>query len=121
MGILLVENHCDTAHYLGVHLEGRGHTVVIAETVGAARAAFSAHPFDLLISDISLPDGTGWDLMAERSSDSLYAVAMSGFGHESDRQRSLDAGFRHHLTKPFLPSEFDAIIREAEDSHSPLA
>ncbi len=118
MRILLVENHGDTSHYLGAYLEACGHNVDIAETLAAARAAFVAHTFDLLISDLALPDGTGWELMAERPADSIYAVAMSGFGQGADVQKSKESGFRHHLTKPFLPSEFDSIITEAEASRS---
>ncbi len=118
MRILLVENHGDTSHYLGAYLEASGHEVEIAENLRDARNALESRPFNLLISDIALPDGTGWDLMAERSPDSIYAVAMSGFGHEGDHKRSQEAGFRDHLTKPFLPSEFDSIIRAAEDSGS---
>ncbi len=118
MRILLVENHSDTSHYLGVYLESRGHSVEIAETIGAARAALGAQTFDLLISDIALPDGTGWELMAERSRESIYAIAMSGLGNGSDRKRSINAGFRHHLIKPFLPSELDSILQAADDSQS---
>ncbi len=118
MRILLVENHGDTSHYLGAYLESCGHQVLIAETLRAAREAFDSDTFDLLVSDISLPDGTGWELMADRSPDSIYAVAMSGLGNKADRQRSKDVGFRHHLTKPFVPSEFDAIIQKAENDRS---
>ncbi len=69
---------------------------------------------DVLISDIGLPDGNGWELMA-RLGDAAprYAIAMSGFGMASDRQRSLAAGFRHHLLKPVEPNQLERLLDEA--------
>lgn len=121
MKILLVENHGDTSHYLGAYLESCGHEVVIAENLQAARASLDSATFHLLVCDISLPDGNGWDLMTERPEDSIYAVAMSGFGTESSLQRSKQVGFRHHLVKPFVPEEFDLILQSAEDNRSAIA
>jgi CheY-like chemotaxis protein len=63
----------------------------------------------LLLSDIGLPDGTGYDLMKEVPA-SLPALALTGYGMESDVQQSLAAGFREHLTKPVDVPRLQAAI-----------
>jgi CheY-like chemotaxis protein len=70
---------------------------------------------DVLICDIGLPDGSGWELMEKVSTydQAPFGIAMSGYGAVSDREKSLAAGFRHHLVKPFLPEDLDAILLEA--------
>ncbi|HVX86063.1 MAG TPA: response regulator [Phycisphaerae bacterium] len=99
--ILLVEDHPDTARVMGRLIATLGHQV---ETVGSVTDALErlAHaPFDLLASDVGLPDGTGLDLIREiRKRSNIPAIALSGFGMEEDVRQCLDAGFNGHLTKP---------------------
>ncbi|HEY4957350.1 MAG TPA: response regulator [Caldimonas sp.] len=112
--IFIVENHDDTRYLLGLLLEQLGHTVLSAATLSEALAEIPGAYCDLLISDIGLPDGNGWDLMARLGADRPpFAIAMSGFGMASDRQRSLAAGFRHHLLKPVEPNQLERLIEEA--------
>ena len=67
--------------------------------------------FDLLISDIALPDGTGMDLMTQlRVISNLPGIAISGFGNNGDIERSLQAGFSEHLTKPIKLDNLEAAI-----------
>jgi DNA-binding response OmpR family regulator len=88
--------------------------VTAAPSLEVARAAASSQTFDLLISDIELPDGTGLELMREiRPTQTLAGIAMSGFGSEDDIQLSLNAGFREHLTKPVDIARLDAAIGRA--------
>ena len=118
MRILLVEDNPDTLRYLATVLRGRGHDVVTADAVAAAREALrrADRPFDLLLSDIELPDGTGLELMRELAGrGGLQGIAMSGFGTEEDVQLSRAAGFREHLTKPIEPHRLDAALRRAGD------
>ena len=69
---------------------------------------------DVLISDIGLPDGNGWELMTQLGDERpRYAIAMSGFGMSSDRQRSLGVGYRHHLLKPVEPNQLERLLDEA--------
>ena len=112
--VFVVENHPDTLRALGDYLEGLGHRVISACSQTEALERLPATPCDLLISDIGLPDGNGWELL-ERADlpDSVYCVAMSGFGANADRARSRASGFRRHLLKPFDPEELDAILDEA--------
>ena len=112
--IFLVENHPDTLRFLTFYLEQSGHAVHSATSVADARARIPGTDFDVLLSDIALTDGNGWDLMREVGSlRPVFGIAMSGFGMQGDRQKSLDAGFRHHLVKPFIPEELDAILASA--------
>ncbi|HEY5743464.1 MAG TPA: response regulator [Terrimicrobiaceae bacterium] len=110
--ILLVENHEDTLKYLAKYLEMQGHKVCVARDMASASAAISASRFDVLISDIGLPDGDGWQLIRQLD-PKPFGIAMSGYGTSADRERSLAAGYRHHLIKPFLPEDLDELLVEA--------
>ena len=112
--ILVVENHPDTLKYIGMYLEALGHEVESARTMRAALEMLPKADRDVLISDIGLPDGDGWELLRRaRLSRPIYAVAMSGFGMGADRKRSEAAGYRHHLLKPFNPGELNVLLAEA--------
>jgi CheY-like chemotaxis protein len=112
--IFIVENHDDTRYLLGLLLEQLGHAVLSAPTLSEALGQIPGADCDVLISDIGLPDGNGWDLMTRLGDDRPpYAIAMSGFGMASDRQRSLAAGYRHHLLKPVEPNHLERLIDEA--------
>ena len=112
--IFVVENHPDTLKYLGMYLESMGHAVVSAQTMQGALAALPAANCNVLLSDIGLPDGDGWELLRQvRRTRPIYAIAMSGMGMGPDCARSLEAGYRHHLLKPYSPKELDAMLEEA--------
>ncbi len=116
MRIFLVENHPVTLASLRRHLERRGHEVETAQTIAAGLLNLPTKPRDLLLCDIGLPDGDGWMLL-EQLGDARppIAVAMSGYGSPADLARSHEAGFQHHLTKPFLPEELDRLLARLED------
>jgi CheY-like chemotaxis protein len=116
--ILVVEDNRDTLRFLATVLRSRGHDVVTADGVAAARAAVESATarFDLLLSDIGLPDGDGLSLMRELSADSdLHGIALSGFGTEDDLRQSRQAGFSEHLTKPVDVNRLEAAIRRATE------
>ena len=101
--LLLVEDHADTAAAMADLLRALGHEVTVAGSVGSALRAAEARAgrIDLVVSDLGLPDGSGLDLMRELSRRyGLKGVALSGYGMEDDVQRSREAGFSKHLTKP---------------------
>lgn len=111
--ILLVEDHADTRHYLQLYLQMKGYVVDLAATVEEAREAFERERPDVLLSDIGLPDGSGWDLLRElQARRPIYAIAMSGFGGGADRITSEAAGFHHHIRKPFDPLELDRALEQ---------
>jgi PAS domain S-box-containing protein len=99
--ILLVEDHEATIQVLRQLLTRAGHHVTTAMTVGAALEAARNTAVDLVISDLGLPDGTGFELMHTlRENYQLRGIALSGYGMDEDLRRSSDAGFAAHLTKP---------------------
>jgi PAS domain S-box-containing protein len=100
--ILLVEDHADTRVVLGRLLEQQGHIVFTAQDTASALRLAETCEAELLISDIGLPDGTGYELMERLrlARPSLAGIALSGFGMPSDREQSREAGFAEHLVKP---------------------
>jgi two-component system CheB/CheR fusion protein len=114
--IFVVENHADTLKCLETYLKSLGHTVLSARTMEQALQALPQAHCDVLLSDIGLPDGDGWQLLERmREATPAYAVAMSGFGMTADHERSAAAGFRHHLLKPFLPEDLDVLLADAAE------
>jgi two-component system CheB/CheR fusion protein len=100
--ILLVDDHGDTIEMLRTILEMEGHEVRTAADVATALELAAQAEFDLLMSDLGLPDGSGHDLMRRLRERGLTfpGIALSGYGQEEDIQRSHEAGFAAHLTKP---------------------
>ena len=112
--ILLVDDHHDTCAALEKLLVRRGHLVAVTHDVRSAMEAGVRNKFDLLISDIALPDGTGIDLMKQLSAIcKIPGIAISGFGNNGDIEKSLQAGFSEHLIKPIKLDNLDAAIERA--------
>ena len=109
--ILLVDDHVDTCTALERLLVRRGHLVAAAHNVRSAMEAAARSPFDLLISDIALPDGTGIELMSYlRAISHIPGIAISGFGMNGDIEKSFEAGFAEHLVKPVKMESLEAAI-----------
>lgn len=107
----MVENHPDTREFLTAMLEALGHTVIVAESMRKALREAPRSHCDVLISDIGLPDGDGWELLGCLNLPRpMYAIAMSGYGTTSDRSRSKAAGYRHHLVKPMELEQLEGIL-----------
>ncbi len=100
--VLLVEDHGVTAQMIRMVLAEKGHNVETAGDVSTALTLANGRTFDLLLSDLGLPDGSGHDLMRELRArgHSIPGIALSGYGQESDIRRSYEAGFIAHLIKP---------------------
>jgi two-component system, chemotaxis family, CheB/CheR fusion protein len=113
LSILLVEDHADSALLMRELLELSGHEVVQAASLAEARAAAEGRVFDLLLSDLGLPDGSGLELVRalRESGSARHAIALSGYGMEDDVRRSREAGFEEHLVKPVNPRDLDETIR----------
>ncbi len=110
--LLVVDDHHDTCLGMKMLLERRGYRITLAHTADQAVERAQEEKFDLLISDIGLPDRSGYELMKElRETRSLRGIALSGFGMESDVNRARAAGFSEHLTKPINFERLDAAIR----------
>ncbi len=99
--VLVVDDHYDTCLGMKRMLERRGYHITIAHSAEQAVEKVRTEDFDLLISDIGLPDRSGYDLMRElRLNKRLPGIALSGFGTEQDVNQAKEAGFSEHLTKP---------------------
>jgi signal transduction histidine kinase len=111
--ILLVDDHPDTRRAMRRLLTKMGHQVQTADSVQTAVEAVRQHSFDLLISDIGLPDGTGVELIGlVRQIQPIPGIALSGYGMDEDIRRSKEAGFVDHLTKPINFSRLERLIAE---------
>lgn len=98
--VLLVEDHADTGAALKVFLELKGYEVTLAEDAASALRAATA-PFDVVVCDIGLPDGSGLDVVRKIAAEKpIKAIALSGYGTPHDVELSSQAGFAIHLVKP---------------------
>ncbi len=99
--VLLVDDHYDTCLGMKRMLERRGYQITVAHSAEQAVEKVRTQDFDLLISDIGLPDRSGYELMREvRLNKPLPGIALTGFGSEQDVNQAREAGFAEHLTKP---------------------
>ncbi|HEY1686007.1 MAG TPA: ATP-binding protein [Tepidisphaeraceae bacterium] len=113
--ILLVEDHPDTRASMAKLLR-REHLVQIADSAAQALSIASQQSFDLVISDLGLPDRSGLELMRElRELYNLKGICISGFGMEDDISNSKEAGFVQHLTKPISLDRLQSAIREVAE------
>jgi signal transduction histidine kinase/ActR/RegA family two-component response regulator len=113
MRILLVEDHEDTNRSLTNLLRRRGYHVQSALNLESALNLSANEEFDVLISDLALPDGTGIDLMQKLVSNRpIVGIALTGFGMEEDIRKSKAAGFQHHLVKPIDLNKLDSLIQQ---------
>lgn len=111
--LLLVEDHPSTLKVMSKLLQGEGHRVIPVGTIIEALAAAAENKFDLVISDLGLPDGSGNELMEKlRDAYGLRGIALSGYGTEEDLVRSTKAGFVSHLVKPIAIAELRRVIAE---------
>jgi CheY-like chemotaxis protein len=109
--ILLVEDHPDTCRVMSKLLRSFGYSVDCADSVKSALELGDSKTFDLLISDIGLPDGSGLEIMQLFKNKSIKGIALSGFGLDEDLHRSQEAGFAEHLIKPVNFHKLDAVIQ----------
>ena len=121
--ILLVEDHGVTAQMIGMVLASAGHEVETAGSAAAGLELASHHTFDLMISDLGLPDASGYDLIRQirAQGQTFPALAMSGYGQDEDIQRSHEAGFVVHLTKPASAEALVEAIASAAGGEAPTA
>jgi PAS domain S-box-containing protein len=109
--ILFVDDNADTAFVLSKFLTASGHVVKTAGSAAAALELASKEPFDIIVSDIGLPDVNGYELMKRiRAFYPIQGIAMSGYGMEDDLRKSREAGFSDHIVKPASLSQLERSI-----------
>jgi CheY-like chemotaxis protein len=111
--ILLVEDHEDTLRVMARLLRSSGYHVITAGSIQAALQIANGELFDVLISDLGLPDGSGLDLIRQLLvKRPVKGIALSGYGMEEDMAQSKAAGFVAHLTKPVDLPRLEEVIRQ---------
>ena len=111
--ILLVEDHRDTRHALSRLLTHFGHQTSVAESTRRALEMMASQRFDLVLCDIGLPDGSGYDIISKaKAKGPIKAVAITGFGTDEDIRRSKEAGFDFHLIKPVDSQELRTVLEQ---------
>lgn len=101
LDILVLEDDDSTRRVLDAMLGGLGHRVIGSKSVKEAKALLGVFVFDLLLCDLSLPDGSGLDVARHIPPDhKVYKIIVSGYGDPEDIARSKAAGFDAHLVKP---------------------
>ncbi len=113
--ILLLEDHGDTAYVMMRLLKRQGHQVRWCASIRQAVESVEEAevPFDLVISDLGLPDGSGLELLHRlRQNPPPKGISLSGYGMEEDIRKSRDAGFERHLTKPVNFQNLKSVIAE---------
>src|SRR5919106_2996798 len=118
MRILLVEDHQDTRQVLTRLLTHWGFDVVPTESLETSLNHLDRESFDVILSDIALPDGTGYALVSEarRRGKDVLAIALSGYNYPSEVQIAKLTGFDHHLSKPCDCRQLRSLLDETIDS-----
>jgi CheY-like chemotaxis protein len=112
-----VEDHPPTRDVLTSLLQVARHQIKTAGDVATARRLAETHVFDLVLSDLGLPDGSGLDLMIElRDRYGLEGIAVTGYGMDDDLRRTREAGFREHLVKPVSLDQLSSAIARASEA-----
>jgi signal transduction histidine kinase/FixJ family two-component response regulator len=114
--VLVVDDEADASELLQIILQGCGAQVMTKSSAAAALEALASEAFDVLISDIGMPDEDGYSLIAKVRALSkdrggeIPAAALTAYANEEDRIRVLRSGFQIHMPKPISPSELVAIV-----------
>jgi CheY-like chemotaxis protein len=117
--ILIVDDNRDGAETMGMLLELSGHEIHLAHTGAEALEVGGRTRPEIGLLDIGLPDMSGYEL-AERIRREAWGagmilIAITGWGHTSDKRRAFTAGFNHHLTKPIDPTHLEALFAPAKE------
>jgi PAS domain S-box-containing protein len=111
--ILVVEDHGDTRRTLSRLLSHFGHDIAVADCTRSALEMLLEKKFDVVLSDIGLPDGSGYDVISQAKRDQpVKGVALTGFGSDEDIRRGKEAGFDFHLTKPVDFHELRSVLAQ---------
>jgi DNA-binding response OmpR family regulator len=116
MRILIVEDHDDTRDALERFLSRCGYGVAVAADLRTALNLLQAQPFDAIVTDIALPDGTGYALISEvrRRGMSIMAVALTAYSYPRGSDEPRVTGFDYYLRKPLDTVKLRALLRQAE-------
>ena len=115
--ILVVDDEMDARELVALVLRANGANVSTAANAEAAVQLVTDNDYDVLISDIGMPDVNGYELIRRVRSlagpkGCLPALALTAYAREQDRNRALEAGFQAHVAKPVEPTHLLRVTRE---------
>ena len=114
--VLIVDDVADVTEMIGLFLKHAGYEVALADSAPAALRLANERAFDLIISDIGMPEMNGYELAETLRRRAEYQgipiIAVTGYSEYDDRGRALQAGFNAHLTKPIDPAELLLLMNE---------
>jgi CheY-like chemotaxis protein/two-component sensor histidine kinase len=126
--VLVVEDESDARELIEMVLAGRGAEVVSVGSAGEALAEMERGRFDVLVSDIGMPETDGYALMSkirqlpEERGGSIPAVALTAYAGIEDRMRAISAGYQIHISKPVEPAELTTVVANLAERYTvPLA
>jgi CheY-like chemotaxis protein len=109
--LLVVEDNADAAELLAELLENHGHSVRVAGTASAALELAQRETFDVVVSDVGLPDASGYELMEQlRARSPIKGIAITGTSGVDEERRGREAGFSAHLVKPVSMSRLEEAL-----------
>jgi two-component system CheB/CheR fusion protein len=116
LSVLVVDDVADVTEMIALFLKHAGYDVATADSASAALEIAGQKPFDLIISDIGMPEMNGYELAGALRALSDYRripiIAVTGYSEYDDRGRALQAGFNAHLTKPIDPARLLDLMNE---------
>lgn len=117
--VLVVEDIDDVATLIRHALEAEGLVVAVVGDLASASARLSVDPPDVMVLDVELPDGSGFQLLREREADRVPVIMLSGRDSELDRVMGLELGAEDYIVKPFFPRELASRVRKAASRARP--
>jgi PAS domain S-box-containing protein len=119
--IVVVDDNADAAESMAMLLRTLGHEVRVEHDGAAALRELTAQMPDVVLLDIGLPGLNGYEVAkrvrSQPGGQSVRIYALTGYGQEDDRRRSLEAGFDGHLVKPVIPSDLFALVDAQPGTH----
>ena len=116
MRILIVEDHDDTRDALERFLSRCGYGVAVAADLRSALILLQAQPFDAVVTDIALPDGTGYALISEarRRGINIMAIALTAYSYPRGVDEPRVTGFDFYLKKPLDCTKLQSLLQQAQ-------
>lgn len=123
MRILIVEDHDDTRDALERFLSRCGYGVAVAADLRSALNLLQAQPFDVVVTDIALPDGTGYTLVSEarRRGINITAIALTGYSYPRGADEPRVTGFDFYLRKPLDCTKLQSLLKQAQNAPDSVA
>jgi CheY-like chemotaxis protein len=123
--VLMADDNRDAVDSMALLLELAGYQTMVAYTGERAVAMAREHRPDIVLLDIGMPDMTGYDaaraIRQLEHGQSIYLIAITGWGQAEDKARAVEAGFDEHLTKPVDPDRLAEVVHHGLRTGQPRA